>query len=55
MAYANCLGAPREQGEIILMTVASHAGGVRMLFQWQAPKKEKLDSAISEWGTDGLN
>ena len=55
MAYANCLGAPRGHREIILVTVASHAGGVGMLFEWQAPEKEKLDSAISQWGTDGLN
>ena len=25
------------------------------MFQWQAIEKEELDSAISQWGTDGLN
>ena len=26
-----------------------------MLFQWQALEKEEFNSAISQWGTDGLN
>ena len=25
------------------------------MFQWQALEKEEFDSAISKWGTDGLN
>ena len=37
------------------MTEASNVSGGGMLFQWQALEKEKFDSAISQWGTDGLN
>ena len=37
------------------MTDASNVGGGGTLFQWQAREKEELDSAISQWGTDGLN
>ena len=55
VANAKCLGVPRAQGEIILVTNASNVGGGGTLFQWQALEKEELDSAISQWGTDGLN
>ena len=55
VANAKCLGVPRAQGEIILMTDASNVGGGGKLFQWQALEKEEFDSAISQWGTDGLN
>ena len=55
VANAKCLGVPRAQGEIILVTDASNVGGVGTLFQWQALEKEEFDSAISQWGTDGLN
>ena len=37
------------------MSDASNVCGGGTLFQWQALEKEKLDSAFSEWGTDGLN
>ena len=37
------------------MTDASDVGGGGTLFQWQALEKEEFDSAISKWGTDGLN
>ena len=37
------------------MTDASNVGGGRALFQRQAVEKEEFDSAISLWGTDGLN
>ena len=37
------------------MTVASNVGGGGTLFQWEALEKEEFDSAISQWGTDGLN
>ena len=37
------------------MTDASNAGGGGMLFQLQALEKEEFDSAISQWGTEGLN
>ena len=55
MANAKCLGMPRAQGEIILVTDASNVGGGGTLFQWRALEKEEFDSAISQWGTEGLN
>ena len=55
VANAECLGVPRAQGEIILVTDASNVGGGGTLFQWQAQEKEEFDSAISQWGTEGLN
>ena len=55
VANAKCLGVPRAQGEIILVTGASNVGGGGTLFQWQALEKEEVDSAISQWGTKGLN
>ena len=55
VANAKCLGLPRAQGEIILVTDATNVGGGGTLFQWQALEKEEFDSAISQWGTDGLN
>ena len=55
VANASCLGVPEAQREIILVTDASNVGGGGTLFQWQALEKEEFDSAISRWGTDGLN
>ena len=55
MAHAKCLGVPRGQGEIILVTDTSNVGGGGTLFQWHALEKEEFNSAISQWGTDGLN
>ena len=55
MADAKCLGLLTTQGGTILVTNASNAGGGGTLFQWQALEKEKSDSAITQWGTDGLN
>ena len=55
VANAKCLGVPRAHGEILLVTDASNVGGGRTLFQWQALEKEEFDSAISQWGTDGLS
>ena len=54
MAKAKCLGVPRAQGKMILVTNASNVGGGGTLFQWQALQKEEFDSAITQWGTDGL-
>ena len=54
VANAKCLGVPRAQGEIIPVTAASNVGGGGTLFQWQALEKEDFDSAISQWGTEGL-
>ena len=36
MANAKCLGVPRAQGEIILVTDASNMVRGGKLFQWQA-------------------
>ena len=55
VANARCLGVPRAQGDIILVTDTSNVGGSGTLFQWQALEKEEFDSAISQWGTEGLN
>ena len=57
VANAKCLGVPRAQGEIILVTDASNAcvGGGGTLFQWQALEKEEFASAISQSGTEVLN
>ena len=55
VANAKCLGVPRAQGEIILVSHASNVGGGGTLLQWQALEKEEFDSAISQWGNDGLN
>ena len=55
MANVKCLGVLRAQREIILVTDASNVGGGGTLFQWQALEKEQFDSAISQWGTQGLN
>ena len=55
VANAKCLGVPNAQSENILVTDASHVGGGATLLQWQALENDELDSAISHWGTDGLN
>ena len=55
VANAKCLGVPRARGGIILVTDASNVGGGGTLFQWQALEKEQFNSAISQWGTEGLN
>ena len=55
VANAKCLGVPRAQGEMILVTDASNVGDGGTLFQWQALEKGEFDSAITQWGTDGLN
>ena len=55
MANAKCLGAPRAQEAIILVTDTSNVSRGGALFQWQTLEKEEFDSAISQWGTDGLN
>ena len=55
MAKAKCLGVPRTQGEIILVTDASSVGLGGTLFLWQALEREEFDSVTSQWGTEGLN
>ena len=48
VANARCLGVPRAQGEIIVVTDASNVRGGGMLSQWQTLEKEEFDSAISK-------
>ena len=55
VANAKCLGVPRAQEEIILVTDASNVGSGGRLFQWQALEKEEFGFAISQSGTEGLN
>ena len=55
VADAKCLGLPKAQGQIILLTDASNVRGGGTLFQWQALEKEEFDSAISQWETGALN
>ena len=47
VAYANCLGVPKAQGEIILVIDPSTSGGAETLFQWQALEKEEFNMVIS--------
>ena len=54
MPKAKCLGVPKAQEEIILVTDTRNAGGRGTLFKWPALQKQKFDSAISQWGTGGL-
>ena len=37
------------------MTDTSNVGGGGLLFRWQALEKAEFGSAISQWGTGGLN
>ena len=55
VANAKCLGVPRAQGGILLVTDACNVGGGGTLLQWQALEKEEFDSAVSRRGTEGLN
>ena len=55
VANTQCLGVPKAQGEIIMVTDACNVGGGGTLFQWQALEKEEFDSAISQWATEGLD
>ena len=54
VANAKCLGVPKAQGKIILVTDASNVGGGGTLFQWQGLEKKEFSSAIFKRGTDGL-
>ena len=55
VANAKCLGVPRAHAEMILVTDASNVGGGGTLVQLQAVEKKEFESAILQWGTDGLN
>ena len=52
---AKCLGVPRAQAGILLVTDTSNVSGGGTLFQWRPLEKEEFDAAISQWATDGLN
>ena len=52
VANARCLGVPRAQEDIILVTDTSNVGGGQTLSQWQALEKQEFDSAIFQRGTD---
>ena len=55
VASAKCLGLPRTQGKMILVTDASNVRGGGTFFQGQELEKKGFDSAITQWGTDALN
>ena len=55
VAHAECLGVPRAQRGTFLVADTSNVGGGGTFFQWQALENEEFHSAISRWGTDGLN
>ena len=42
VANAKCLGVPRAQGEMIVVTDGSNVGGGGTLFQWQALEEEEF-------------
>ena len=47
VANANCLGVPKAQGQIILVTDASNVGGGGTLFQWKALEKEEYPCGLA--------
>ena len=55
VANTECLGVPKAQDKIVLVTDASNVGGGGTLFRWQALDKKEFNSAISECVTDELN
>ena len=48
VANASCLGVPKAEGEIIMVTDACNVVGGGTLFQWHALEKEEFNSAISQ-------
>ena len=48
-----CLGVPRPEGEIILVTDACHVGGGGTLYQWQ--ELNPAESSHCQFQTSGLN
>ena len=47
VANAKCLGVPRAEGEILLVTDTSNVGGGGTLFQWQALAQDEFALANS--------
>ena len=42
IASSNCLGVPRPQGDIVLITDASDVGGVGTIYRWQEPNPAEV-------------
>ena len=53
IASSNCLGVPRPEGEIVLITDASDVGGGGMIYQWQELNPAELTHC--HYRTSGLN
>ena len=53
IASSNCLGVPRPEGEIVLITDASDAGGGGTIYQWQELNPAELTHC--HYRTSGLN
>ena len=52
-ASSNCLGVPRPEGEIVLITDASDVGGGGTIYQWQELNPAELTHC--HYPTTGLN
>jgi len=50
LAKLTCLGTPKDQGEIVLLTDASDSQGGATIFQWQPVPQEVLDEVKSKVG-----
>ena len=53
IASSNCLGVPRPEGEIVLITDASDVGGGGTIYQWQELNPAELTNC--HYRTSGLN
>ena len=53
IASSNCLGVPRAEGEIVLITDGSHVGGGGTIYQWQELNPAELTHC--HYRTSGLN
>ena len=53
IASSNCLGVPRPEGEIVLITDASDVGGGGTIYQWQELNPAEL--TLCHYRTTGLN
>ena len=53
IASSSCLGVPRPEGEIVLITDASNVGGARTIYQWQELNPAELIHC--HYHTSGLN
>ena len=53
IASSNCLGVPRPEGQIVLITDASDVGGGGPIYQWQELNPAELTHC--RYCTSGLN